>query len=82
LQDLQTLGVPLGWKDKPWKEVREPFWWDGFRDILSKLIGLLLTVLAVSLGAPFWFDLLNKFVNIRGTGTPLQTATGEEQKKK
>jgi isoquinoline 1-oxidoreductase subunit alpha len=64
LQDLQTLGVPLGWKDKPWKEVRKPFWWDGFRDTISKLIGLLLTVLAVSLGAPFWFDLLNKIVNI------------------
>jgi hypothetical protein len=81
LQDLQTLGVPLGWKDKPWNEVRKPFWWDGFQDTISKLIGLLLTVLAVSLGAPFWFDLLNKIVNIRGTGTALQTATGEEQKK-
>lgn len=32
----------------------------------KRLIGFLLTAFAVSLGAPFWFDLLNKFVNIRG----------------
>ncbi|WP_276482656.1 hypothetical protein [Paraflavitalea pollutisoli] len=30
--------------------------------------GWLITALAVSLGAPFWFDLLNKFVKLRGTG--------------
>jgi hypothetical protein len=34
----------------------------------SKLVGLLITALAVSLGAPFWFDLLNKVMNIRGAG--------------
>jgi hypothetical protein len=34
----------------------------------SKLLGLIITALAVSLGAPFWFDLLNKVMNIRGTG--------------
>ncbi|MBC7826569.1 MAG: hypothetical protein H7122_02395 [Chitinophagaceae bacterium] len=32
------------------------------------LIGLLVTALALSLGAPFWFDLLNKLVSIRGVG--------------
>lgn len=32
------------------------------------LIGFLLTALAISLGAPFWFDLLNKFVNVRAGG--------------
>jgi len=29
---------------------------------------LLLTTIAFSLGAPFWFDLLNKFGNLRGAG--------------
>jgi len=33
-----------------------------------KFAGLLLTAIAVSLGAPFWFDLLNKIINIRATG--------------
>lgn len=32
------------------------------------LVGLLLTALALSLGAPFWFDLLKKLVSIRGVG--------------
>jgi len=33
-----------------------------------RLIGYLLTALAISFGAPFWFDLLNKFVQLRGAG--------------
>jgi hypothetical protein len=32
------------------------------------LVGWILTILAVSLGAPFWFDMLNKFMNIRNAG--------------
>jgi len=31
-------------------------------------IGWILTAIAVSLGAPFWFDTLNRFVNIRNAG--------------
>lgn len=31
-------------------------------------VGFLITAMAISLGAPFWFDLLNKLVNIRGAG--------------
>lgn len=33
-----------------------------------KAVGLLLTALAISLGAPFWFDLLNKVISIRTAG--------------
>lgn len=33
------------------------------------LLGWILTAIAVSLGAPFWFDTLNKFMNIRAAGT-------------
>jgi hypothetical protein len=32
------------------------------------IIGWLLTGFAASLGAPFWFDLLNKFMNLRSAG--------------
>lgn len=39
-----------------------------FLAILSKLTGLAATILAIMLGAPFWFDLLNKVTNLRGTG--------------
>jgi len=36
--------------------------------IPKNLIGFLITALAISLGAPFWFDLLNKFINLRVSG--------------
>ena len=44
--------------------------WDWLWAILpSHLLGWVLTAVAVSLGAPFWFDTLNKFMNIRAAGT-------------
>lgn len=41
-----------------------------------KIVGLLATTVAVSLGAPFWFDVLNRFVTFRSSGSPPQTSTG------
>ena len=42
---------------------------------LGGLIGLVITMLALSLGAPFWFDILNKIVNVRAVGrTPEENA--------
>lgn len=46
--------------------------------LFNKLVGLVITVMAISLGAPFWFDMLNKVVNIRGAGIkPEKTATAD-----
>lgn len=45
--------------------------------------GWLLTALAISLGAPFWFDLLNKIVKIRTGGqAPPPAAESKEAEKK
>lgn len=35
---------------------------------LVKLMGIALTALAAAQGAPFWFDILKRVVNLRGTG--------------
>src|SRR5688572_19401469 len=35
-------------------------------------LGYLITACAVSIGAPFWFDLLKKFVNVRAAGATSQ----------
>jgi len=45
---------------------------------LIKLLGFFITSLATAQGAPFWFDILKKLVNIRSTGsTPAeQSAVG------
>jgi hypothetical protein len=42
----------------------------------TKLIGILMTVLAISQGAPFWFDALQKIANLRLAGE----APGEKKK--
>ena len=52
----------LGWKNVTWEDATD------VPTVLRKLLGWIVTALAVSLGAPFWFDLLRKMVNIRQSG--------------
>jgi len=48
-----------------------PLFWDSpIGPLYMKAAGIALTWAAVSLGAPFWFDMLNKLVNLRQTGLP------------
>jgi hypothetical protein len=37
-------------------------------------LGWIITALAISLGAPFWFDIMNKALKLRGTGTMAKTS--------
>jgi hypothetical protein len=70
LKDAEKLNLPLGWvsaETDPYKTDQVP---GDIRGWLLKLIGLLISVFAVSMGAPFWFDTLSKFINLRGAGTP------------
>jgi len=44
---------------------------EGFWSCVTILIlGWIITAIALTLGAPFWFDILKKAVNMRGTGAP------------
>lgn len=77
LDEAGKLSLPLGWitnENDPYKGEQVPicdsFGWSCAGAWLFKLIGLLISAMAIQLGAPFWFDTLSKFVNIRGTGTP------------
>jgi hypothetical protein len=54
---ISTASLPIGWSEFP-----KPDQWP------TVIVGWLITAFAVSLGAPFWFDLLNKFVNVRASG--------------
>jgi hypothetical protein len=47
-----------------------------------KVFGLFLTGLAISQGAPFWFDLLNKFMVIRSTVKPKEKSQEQPSKDK
>ena len=72
---ISKLGVPLGWKAADPRHPNDPnepadprsFPDDGWARVM-KILGLLLTAIAASLGAPFWFDMLNKVMNIRSAG--------------
>jgi hypothetical protein len=48
--------------------------------IPQHIVGWILSAIAVSLGAPFWFDTLNKFMNIRNAGkSPDEGPKGPEK---
>lgn len=44
-----------------------------------RFLSFIITALAISLGAPFWFDLLNKFINIRGAGAKPSESKKEDK---
>ncbi len=69
---LKGLGIPIGWPTLSWRtwkdlpdDARVPH---NATEAWVKLAGLILTALALTLGAPFWFDLLNKVANLRSSG--------------
>jgi cell division septation protein DedD len=54
---------------------------DGYGWFL-KVLGIIITALAVSQGAPFWFDLLNKIIVIRSTIKPHEKSQEQPSKDK
>jgi hypothetical protein len=65
--------IPVGWNKAEFSASRQ--WWEWPLFMLLKLAGLTLTALAIMMGAPFWFDVLNKISNIRGTGPKPASST-------
>ena len=51
-----------------------------YQKLLRLLAGWLITAIALSLGAPFWFDTLNKFMVVRGTVKPQEKSQSEKSK--
>lgn len=68
--------LPIGWSPADLPQTSDGsqliLWW------LQKVVGLLWTAIALSLGAPFWFDLLQKFMNLRGAGGKPASSTDKE----
>jgi hypothetical protein len=79
---LDNIKMPLGWdtynsqtsiedkNEQSTNQVNPPApnngWdWVGF---LKVIFGWLLSAAAIAMGAPFWFELLGKFVNVRNAG--------------
>lgn len=63
VEKVNSLELPIGWTNKAYVEFKK----DG-RSIFASITGWIITIFSVSLGAPFWFDTLNKLVNLRAAG--------------
>ena len=76
---LNEVGFPIGWSPAPQFSTptasMEPYGTCGAW--LQMIFGWLITAVATMLGAPFWFDMLNKFMVIRSTVKP-QEKSGDE----
>jgi hypothetical protein len=70
---LDPLGFEIGWADV---DRDDPLgWYLHFENWLGHLPGWAITIFAIMLGAPFWFDLLGKVANIRSTGNRPQPSS-------
>lgn len=75
LKTLDDIGLPLGWTHAPGQAPVKLG-----AAVSEHWLGWLLTALAVSLGAPFWFDVLNKIIVIRSTVKPAEKSGPEGSK--
>ncbi|MEY4582242.1 MAG: hypothetical protein RL701_6945 [Pseudomonadota bacterium] len=77
-KQFEALRFPIGWSAvavpssaAEWGQtLKSSDFWNG-------LLGLLMTTFAATLGAPFWFDVLNRFMVIRATVKPHEKSPEE-----
>lgn len=78
---LNKLSLPIGWTaggGAPHRKGElgydEESFWNGYA---APVLGWLIVAFAATMGAPFWFDLLNKFMVIRSTVKPHEKSPEE-----
>ena len=85
--ELGELRLPMGWSDG-WGAPRTyaerqraqgsvPIPTSAWQDVIAPVLGWIFTAFAATLGAPFWFDVLNQIMVIRSTVKPHEKS-GEE----
>jgi len=80
---IEKLGLPVGWSSGPTAAGMAPdprsvpSDWKGW---ILKVLGILMSAFAISLGAPFWFDMLNRVTMVRSTVKPTEKSPPEESK--
>jgi hypothetical protein len=73
LNQIEGLNLPIGWDPNAAED--DPYY-RGIPSSMSRLgetvafhlLGWIVSIFAVSLGAPFWFDMLNRVISIRSAG--------------
>ena len=91
VKNIRDLGLPIGWPAAPptapgetpltfQQRAANTIAWVFHQP--SMILGWILTAVAISLGAPFWFDALNKIMVIRSTIKPHEKSQEEGSKDK
>lgn len=69
---INSYNFPIGWdkaqRDRMFGSFSENTLWVNIFAVTMIFFGWILTGLAVSAGAPFWFEVINKTVNVRSVG--------------
>ncbi|MEM8858281.1 MAG: hypothetical protein AAGD96_08175 [Chloroflexota bacterium] len=60
VDEINQLGLPIGWTPQTTPE--NP------NELINRILGWIVTTIAVSMGAPFWFDLLSRVSSLRIAG--------------
>jgi hypothetical protein len=93
-KQISSINLPIGWPltKEGWPDAGKIFGsqhTEGHKIITSpglltpvKFLGIFLTALMVSLGSNFWFELLNKLLNLRNAGKKPLTKEEQEARKK
>jgi hypothetical protein len=82
---LDNITMPLGWSTmeqfKKQVNPRDPAkskLGDWVLGIIKLMFGWLLSAAAIAMGAPFWFDLLGKFINVRNAGQVPESKSNDQ----
>jgi len=76
-EQLRSNVLPIGWSGAWERTETADTWYASVWRIAGPILGWLITALAATLGAPFWFDLLNKIMVIRSTVKPHEKSREE-----
>lgn len=80
-EEKQLLGQITGWQGDwitDWPDHKTAGFWSWILYLLKdRFGGWLITILAVSLGAPFWFDTLSRIMNVRNAGKPPDSSSAK-----
>lgn len=84
ITELYNAGLPIGWNKHTTHLIGQRYDGGGvtrgFLFTLELILGYLIVGLAGCLGAPFWFDVLNKLMVIRSTVKPKEKSPAEPSK--
>ena len=78
-ETLETMPLPLGYTETVIEQqiAAEQDWPIPF--LPRRLLGWVVSGLAISMGASFWFDLLQKVINVRSSGGKTTNICDEKQ---